>query len=367
MNRGIIVSVILLFSALQVGALGVWNQRVGIDLGTRNSIVVKNSLGKVEVLSNVPSAVCYNRETGDLICFGDTALQKIGKCPEDIVATRPLKDGVIQSLKSTKSLIQAMFQSAKLSLGSLTHTDMVIGIPCTVKAGDCVAIEKCCKELGASDVLLVKEPIAAAIDAGLNIGGDNVNMVIDIGGGTTDIIAIAQYGALAQEAVTSAGDAMDRAIVDYVREKHHLSIDEETAQEVKCKIGAVWIDAQEDHNLKMEVSGMDMIQQLPRKVTLTTRDIVHALRPAADAILDAAHAVMRKLPQRASGDVADNGILLVGGGALIPGMKEMLEDRFEIPVTIPNDPLLSVARGIGKILGDYDTYKKVLRNAADDF
>jgi rod shape-determining protein MreB and related proteins len=374
MKRFLKCSLLLLFCSLHIHGLSFslkpWTQFIGLDLGTRNSVVVNNEGGKVNILSNTPSAVCYYRDSGNLICFGQKALEKIGKCPDDIVAVRPLKDGVIYSLKATNALIQSMLQSAGVKMGRLTKTNMVIGIPCAVKAGDIVAIEKCAKQLGVSDVLLVKEPIAAAIDAGLAIGGDIVHMVIDIGGGTTDILAIAQYGALSQEAITIAGDAMDKAIVDYIREHFRLSIDEETAQEVKCKIGAVYLDETEeaeDRNLKMEVSGMDILQQIPRKITVSTRDIIAALKGCTDAILDATHSVMRKLPQRASGDVAKNGILLVGGGAIVPGMKEMLEQRFGIPVTVPNEPLLAIARGIGKILGDFENYKKVLTNAADDF
>ncbi len=365
-----------LFLALTITQLhafsmpSLWTQLVGLDLGTRNSIVVLNTEGKVQLVSNHPSAVCYYRDTGDLICYGQSALEKIGKSPEDIVAVRPLQNGVIYSLKSTHALIKAMLSDAGISVGPLTGMKMVIGIPCGVNAGDCVAIEKCARALGAQDVLLVKEPVAAAVDAGLNIGGDRVNMVIDIGGGTTDIIAVAQYGTLAQSAVTIAGDAMDKAILDYVRAQFQLSIDEETAQYVKCKIGAVYLDEgddAEDKNLKLEIAGMDMLQQIPRKITISTRDIVAALQQCSDQILDAAHAVMRQLPHRASGDVAQSGILLVGGGALIPGMKEKLEQRFGVPVTVPNEPLTSVARGIGKILGDFDTYQRVLSDASDDF
>ena len=362
---------LLVLSSLSLQGIpkpSLWTQLIGLDLGTRNSIVVKNEAGKVEIRSNTPSAVCYHRDSGDLICFGQAALEKIGKCPEDIIAVRPLKDGVIYSLKATSVLLRSMLQAAQIKLGILTKTRMVIGIPCAVKAGDWVAIDKCARELGVSEVLLVKEPIAAAIDSALPIGGDRVFMVIDIGGGTTDIIAIVQYGSLAQEAITTAGDAMDKLIVDYVREQFRLSIDEETAQEVKCEIGAVSLDEDdEDRNKKMEISGTDILQQIPRKLTISTRDIVKALQPSTDAILDAAHSVMRQLKQRAAGDIAQNGILLVGGGALLPGMKEALEKRFEITVTIPNEPLLAVARGIGKILGDFDTYRKVITDAANDF
>ncbi len=343
-----------------------WTQLIGLDLGTRNSIVVKNEAGKVEIRSNTPSAVCYNRDSGDIICFGQLALEKIGKCPEGIIAVRPLKDGVIHSLKATNVLLRSMLQAAQIKMGALTKTRMVIGIPCAVKDGDLVAIEKLVRELGVADVLLVKEPIAAAIYAGLPIGGDSGYMVIDIGGGTADIIVITQYGTLAQEAIITAGDAMDIAIVDYVRDHFHLLIDEETAQEVKCEIGSVYLEEDdEDKNKKMEIAGTDILQQIPRKLTISTRDIVKALQPSADKILDAVHGVMRQLKQRAAGDIAKNGILLVGGGALLPGMKEKIEKRFEITVTIPNEPLLAVARGIGKMLGDFETYKNVITNAAD--
>jgi|GEM_PF-229584 len=373
MKRFFAYTLFLTLIVVQIHALSMptfWTQLVGLDLGTRNSIVVLNAEGKVQLVSNHPSAVCYYRDTGNLICYGQCALEKIGKCPEEIVAVRPLQNGVIYSLKSTHALIEAMLKDAQISTGALTSMKMVIGIPCGVNAGDCVAIEKCAHALGAQDVLLVKEPIAAAIEAGLDIGGDRVSMVIDIGGGTTDIIAVAQYGTLAQSAITIAGDAMDKAILDYVRAQFKLSVDEETAQYVKCKIGAVYLDEaddSEDKNLKLEIAGMDMLQQIPRKISISTRDIVNALQQCTEQILDATHAVMRKLPQRASGDVANNGILLVGGGALIPGMKERLEQRFGVPVTIPNEPLVSVARGIGKILGDFDTYRRVLSDASDDF
>lgn len=342
-----------------------WSQDIGLDLGTRNSILVIKQEGKVSILSNVPSAVAYYRNTGNLICFGEEAIRKIGKSPEEVVAVRPLKDGVIYSLKSTRAFIEGMIKSASIKMGRMTKTRMVIGIPCAVKAGDRVAIEKCARQLGATDVLLIKEPIAAAINADLPIGGDEVHMVIDIGGGTTDIIAIAQYGALAQEAPTVAGDAMDKAIVDYIRETFHLSIDEETAQEVKCSIGAIY-KVDEDKVRKMEVGGMDLFHQKPRTITVSTNDIVAALKGCAETILNATHSVLRALKDRAAADVSRNGILLVGGGALIPGMKEIMENEFGIKVTIPSDPLLAVAFGIGKVLGDFETYKRVISNAGDD-
>jgi rod shape-determining protein MreB len=370
MNKKLIIFLgLLLLSIPLLNALSLkpLTRYYGIDLGTSNSIVVVCEEGKVRILSNTPSAVAYYRDSGNVICIGQRAREKIGKSPEEIIAVRPMKDGVIYSLKSTKALIQGMLRSAGITLHSyLTKNNMVIGIPCAVKAGDRVAIEKCVRQLGASDVLLVKEPIAAAIQEGLNVGGDEAHMVIDIGGGTTDIIVIAQYGALSQEAITVAGDAMDKAIVSYVREKFHLSIDEETAQEVKVSIGAVYID-HEDKNRKMDISGMDLLHQKPRKITISTQDIITALRPLADAILEAAHGVLRKLPARAAGDIARTGILLVGGGALVPGMKELVEQHFGLMVTVPSDPLLSIAQGIGKILGDFDTYKRVISNASDDF
>ncbi len=358
---------LLSFGQIKSWSLKPWSQDIGLDLGTRNSIAVINEGGKVKVISNTPSAVAYERDSGTLICIGQKALEKIGKSPDNIIACRPMKDGVINDAKAAKALINGMLKEAEFKMGRLTKTRMVVGIPCAVKDGDRVIIEKCVRKLGVSEVLLVKEPIAAAINSGLNIGGNEALMVFDIVGGTTDIIVIAQYGSLSQEAITVAGDAMDRAIVDYIREHFRLSIDEETAQQIKVEIGAVYID-DEDQIRKMEVSGMDLLEQKPRKIVLSTKEIIEALRPCVEAILNAAHGVVRELPDRAAGDIARNGILLVGGGAMVPGMKELVEQRFGgLIVTVPAEPILAVSMGIGKILGDFNNYKKVITNAADDF
>ncbi len=348
------------------------SSNLGIDLGTRNTVLVtydKND-GTVHQLAEAVSAVCYEVKSGDLICIGQDAAAKIGRCPSDRRAERIIQNGNIADLAGTTAFLEGLFKQANYKFGYTGNPLLLVGVPGVVNAGDTLSIREAAKNLGfiADKVKVVREPIAAAVGEGLPVDGDNASMVIDIGGGTTDIVVVSQNGILSRSVkpFNVAGDEMDRCIVNYVLEKFKVIISPETAEEVKRTIGVVSLD-ENDKDQSTLVYGQDPLTRLPKEIQLTQEDMVKALNNNIEQIIEEAHEVLGRVNDRAAGNVKKNGILLVGGGALLPGMKRRIEAALDIKVILPADPLHSVSKGLGIILGNLDRYERLLHTPGSSF
>ncbi len=355
------------------------SHNIGLDLGTRNSILVTNIDGKVQHLSEEVSAVCFNTRSGEVVCLGQSAIDKIGKCPPGRFAQRVIQNGNIADLNGTRAFLDGMFALAKYQVG-YNNPKIVFGVPGVVDAGATLSIREAAKSFGFKEknIFVVREPVAAAIAEGLPIEGDNASMVVDIGGGTCDIVVLSQFGVLekSKKPFTIAGDEMDKAIVDYLFNVYKLEISPETAEQVKREFGTVYLDTEVQGTDNQSIStvddtykvwGKDPLTKLPKAVTLSKKDMVEALDGCARMIVNEAHEVLARCEDRAQADVAKNGILLVGGGALVPGMQKRLQIGLGVKVNIPTDPLHSVANGIGKILGDLKHYSPILHRPGESF
>ena len=349
---------------------------LGIDLGTRNTILVTNDGGKVVRLTEAVSAVCFDTKTNDIICMGQLAIDKIGKCPPGRRAERVIQNGNIADLAGTKAFLDGLFKQAGYKVG-YNRPKILFGVPGVVDAGATLSIERAATQLGfkAGNIKVVREPVAAAVAEKLPIEGDHASMVIDIGGGTCDIVVLSQFSILQKslKPFVVAGDEMDKAIVDYMFKEHQVEISPETAEEVKREIGAAYVDAPEEGEPGvatpdgMSVYGKDLYTKLPKEIKVTKHDIARAMNGCVRLIIAEAKDVLGRCEDRAAGDVKKNGILLVGGGALIPGMAKRLEIGLGIKVNIPHDPLHSVANGIGMMLDKMDYYAPLIHSPGESF
>lgn len=325
---------------------------LAIDLGTANTLVFARGRG---VVISEPSIVAINKATNNVEAVGKDAKQMLGRTPGNIVAIRPMRDGVIANFEVAEKMLQHFIRKAHNGR-SWVSPRVVIGIPSGITQVERRAVEDSAYRAKASEVYLVEEAVAAAIGAGLPITEPHGNIVVDIGGGTTDIAVISLGGIVYSRAVRTAGDAMDDAISEFVKRKYNLLIGERTAEEIKIQLGSAFAF---DESHEMEVRGRNLVEGVPRTITIRDLEVREALDPAVSSIVEAVRVALERTPPELSADIIDRGIVLTGGGALLRNFDKRLTAETGLPVSIAEDPLSSVVLGAGKMLSDFALLKRV--------
>ncbi|RHW36351.1 MreB/Mrl family cell shape determining protein [Neobacillus notoginsengisoli] len=321
------------------------NAEIGIDLGTANILVYSKNKG---IALNEPSVVAIDTETKTVLAVGKEAKEMIGKTPGKIVAIRPLKDGVIADYDVTTELLTHIMRKASKKIGlSIRKPDVVVCTPSGSTSVERRAIHDAVRNAGAKKIHLIEEPVAAAIGAGMPVDEPVANVIVDIGGGTTEVAIISFGGVVACHSIRVAGDRLDEDIIKHVRNEYNVLIGERTAELIKMEIGYALVDHQE---LKLEIRGRDLVTGLPKTITLSSYEIREALREPLLQILEAIRATLEDCPAEMSGDIVDRGVIITGGGALMKGMEEWLSKEIFVPVHVAEEPLESVAIGTGKAL-----------------
>lgn len=317
---------------------------IGIDLGTASILVYVKGKG---VVLKEPSVVAYDRDTNKIVAIGEEARLMLGRTPGNIVAIRPLRQGVISDYTITEKMLKYFIQKAVGRSYFGRRPRISVCVPSQVTEVEKKAVEDATYSAGAREVAIIEEPIAAAIGAGIDISRPCGNMIVDIGGGTTDIAVISLGGTVVSTSIKIAGDDFDDALVRYMRKKHSLLIGERTAEDIKIKIGSAYPRAEV---ATMEVRGRNLLTGLPKTVTVTSEETEEALRDATAQIVDAVHSVLEKTPPELAADIADRGIVLTGGGSLLQGLEELIESKTGINTMTAEDPMTAVAIGTGKFI-----------------
>ena len=331
-----------------------WNYLSGdmaIDLGTANTLIY---LKGQDIVIDEPSIVARNSRTGQIIAVGDDAKEMLGKTHQDIEVIRPLKDGVIANFEVTEGMLQGFIKKVKIS--RIARPRMVIGVPTGITEVEKRAVKDSAERANAREVDRIGEPVAAATGIGLEIDKPVGSVVVEIGGGTTEIAVIALDGIVTHESVRIGGDEMDEAIVQYFKREHNLLIGERTAENIKCDIGS----AKAVEEVTRAVKGRNLIAGIPKTIEVTSSEIREALRDTVDSIVRSVTASLEETPPELSSDILDRGIILTGGGALLKGLDQRLRDETELPVNVAENPLLTVAYGTGKVLENIEKYASVL-------
>lgn len=316
---------------------------IGIDLGTASILVYAKGKG---IVLKEPSVVAYDKDNNKIRAVGEEARQMIGRTPGNIVAVRPLRQGVISDYEVTEKMLK-YFISKAIGKRAFRKPRISICAPSGITEVEKKAVEEATYQAGAREVHIIEEPIAAAIGAGIDITIPFGNMIVDIGGGTTDVAVISLGGTVVSTSIKLAGDDFDDAIMRHVRKKHNLMIGERTAEDIKIQIGTVYSSPQPK---SMEVKGRDTIMGLPKSVTLTSEEIKEALRDATTQIMETIHSVLEKTPPELAADVAERGIVLTGGGALLGGLEELIEEETGINTIVADNPAQVVAIGTGQYM-----------------
>ncbi len=332
---------------------------IGIDLGTANTLVYLRGHG---IVVNEPSVVAVNQKTGRIVAVGVAAKDMIGRTPSHIIAIRPLVDGVISDFEVTEEMISYLVKKAELYSKKMLGPRVVVGVPSGVTNVEIRAVRDATKNAGAREVYIVEEPMAGAIGIRLPVHDPVGSMIIDIGGGTTDIAVISLGGIVRSKNLKIAGDKLNNDIISYIRNEFKILIGEKTAEYIKISVGAVVVG----EPLETTIRGRDLITGLPREVVITDSDIRESMNSSIDLLLEAAKEVLEITPPEILSDVMNRGIHLVGGGALIKGLDKLLSETLKIPVYIAEDPLTAIARGTGIILEELDKYQDVLIQNEDE-
>ncbi len=335
------------------GLLGRFGRDMGVDLGTANTLVYVRRVG---IVLREPSVVAKRVDTGQILAVGEEAKRMIGRTPGDIVATRPLRDGVIADFDTTASMLQYVLKRA--ANGRMwIRPRVVVGIPSGCTEVEKRAVIDATLQAGARDAYLIEEPMAAAIGAGLPVSEPIGSMVCDIGGGTTEVAVIALGGIVTSKSIRVAGDEMDEAIIQYSRRAYNLLIGERSAEEIKIAIGSAFPVREEN---AVDVRGRDLVSGLPRTVRMTSSEIREAMAEPVQQIVDAVKQTLERTPPELAADIVDRGIILAGGGALLRGIDRLLAEETGMPVSLTEDPLGAVVMGTGRALEEIETLKKVL-------
>lgn len=324
---------------------------IGIDLGTANVIVYVRGKG---VVTSDPSVVAIDQETNRVLAVGEEARQMIGRTPGNIVAIRPLKDGVIADYQVTETMLKRYIQRV-CGRRPLLKPRVVICVPSGVTSVEKRAVLEAAMQAGAKQVYLISEPMAAAIGAGLQVAEASGNMLVDIGGGTTDVAVISLGGEVISDSIRIAGDKFDDAIVRYVRREYNLLIGERTAEMCKVELGSVY---NPDPDRKMEIRGRDAVTGLPRTVEINQVQVAAALDESVRAIIQTVRTVLEKTPPELSSDIMEKGVVLTGGGALLEGFTQLLSAETGIPAHLADEPMSCVAIGTGRVLESLDKMKE---------
>jgi len=342
-----------------VGLFNLISNDIGIDLGTANTLVFVRGQG---IVLNEPSVVAIERVSGKVVAIGSAAKEMLGRTPGEIVAIRPLRDGVIADFEITEKLL-ADFIKRVVRHRYLMKPRIVISVPSGITEVEKRAVRDSAENAGAREVYLIQEPMAAAIGVGLPVNQPSGTMIIDIGGGTSEIAVIALNGIVSNISIRIAGDEMNEAIIMYLRKNYNLLIGELTAEELKIKIGSAFPMEQE---MSQDVKGRDLIAGVPKSITLSSVQVREALTEPIDAIIEAVRQSLEQTPPELASDILERGIVLTGGGGLLRGLDKRLREETNLPVYTADDPLTCVARGTGKVLEDMQGYNKVLIRARRD-
>jgi rod shape-determining protein MreB len=325
---------------------------LAIDLGTANTLVYANGRG---IVVNEPSIVAINKINGEVEAVGQQAKEMLGRTPGNIVAIRPMKDGVIADFKVTERMLSYFILKAH-GRKVLVHPRIVIGVPSEITQVEKRAVIDSAYRSKASEVYLVEQALVSAIGAGLSVSEPSGNMVVDIGGGTTDVAVISFSGIVYSSSVRVAGNEMDNAIMQHLKRKYNLLIGERTAEAIKIQIGSAY---PLDKPLTMEIKGRNLIEGIPKTLTLDDREIREALAESVAAIVNQIRVALEHTPPELSADISDRGIILTGGGALLKNLDQRIREETGLPVSIAEDPLASVVLGTGKMLTDFKTLRRV--------
>ena len=332
-----------------MGLFSFLTREVAIDLGTANSIVICND----KVVVDEPSIVAVDRATNKIIAVGKKAMQMDGKTHEGIKTIRPLRDGVIADFDKANDMIRELIRMINIKKTIIPPSlKMVICIPSGITNVEERAVRDAAEQAGAKDVRLIHEPMAAAIGIGIDVLQPVGNMIIDIGGGTTDVAVISLGGSVVSTSIKVAGDKFDEAIVKYIKKKHNVMIGERTAEDLKINIGCVYPKIQDT---EMDIRGRDLVTGLPKTITVKSSEMMEALEEPAMLIVDAVHATLEKTPPELAADISDRGIYMTGGGCLVDGLDKLLQQQTGINVMIAEDAVSCVALGTGKALDNLDT------------
>ncbi len=325
---------------------------VAIDLGTANTLIWMKGKG---IVLNEPSIVAFDRNTKHIIAIGREAQSMVGKTHKDIKIIRPLRDGVIADFEIAEGMIRAYIR--KVSMSWQPARRVVVCVPSGITEVEKRAVRDSCEHAGAKEVHLIAEPMAGAIGIGLNVHEPVGNMIVDIGGGTTEIAVIALSGIVSDVSIRKAGDQMTQSIVQYFRRSHNILIGERTAEMIKCGVGSA-ISLEDE--MEIEVKGRDLVSGIPKMITVSSVDIREAIGEVVSEIVNAVLSLLERTPPELASDIYDRGIMLSGGGGLLKGLDERLRRETSLPVHIAEDPLTAVARGTGKVLENLAEYSSVL-------
>ena len=326
-------------------------RRVGIDLGTTNILFYVPGKG---IIINEPSVAALDAVDNKIMALGKEAKEMLGRTPESIIASHPLRDGVIANFKITQQMIKFFLDKISGRV-RLIKPDIMVAAPAGITSTERRAVIDACLQAGAKEAFIIKEPIAAALGAGIPIASSSGNMIIDIGGGSTEVAVIALGDIVAYSSVRVAGDKVDVAISDYIRKKYKLIIGEQTAEVVKIKIGSV---QPLKKSLTMEVSGSNTISGLPESVIVTSEDVAEAVKEPMSEILAAVKSVLQKTPPELASDVMDKGMVITGGGAMLRNIDQLLTKITGVPCQVAEEPILCVAKGTGIAVENLDAFKK---------
>ena len=334
---------------------------MGIDLGTANTLIYVKGSG---IVLNEPSVIAVEKKTEKTLAVGQEAKNMLGKAPARIAVVRPLQDGVISDFDRTADMLKSFLETA-LKVKRIRNFRVVVGVPSGVTEVEKRAVEEIVRQMGASEVFILEEPMAAAIGAGMPVDGTNGCMIADIGGGTTDVAIIALGGVVVSTSIRHAGDKMNEAIVQYMRKRHSLLIGEQTAEELKVNIGCAMLDEDENGNeiiQSMNARGRDILSGLPKTLPVTNKDIMIALEESVGIIVDAIKATIEKAPPEIAADVAECGMLLSGGGGMIHNLDKVIKKRTGMDVAVAENAFEAVAEGTGRSLEDIEKLKIYAQN-----
>jgi rod shape-determining protein MreB len=327
-------------------------KNIGIDLGTANTIVFVAGKG---IVFREPSVVAKNIHTGEILSVGEEAFQMLGRTPGTIVASRPMKEGVIADYDTTVAMMKYFIKKA--TGNAFIKPYVMVCVPSGVTEVEKRAVLDATRTAGAKEAFIIEEPFAAAVGAGLPVHAPTGNMVVDIGGGTTDVATISLGGIVTSRSSTAGGDRMDEAIIQFIRKKYGLLIGERTAENIKITIGCADIEKAASYG-SMEIRGRDMVNGLPKTLEIHAEDIAVAINDVVENIILSVREVLEETPPEISADVIDHGIVLTGGGALLKNIAEVISAEAEVPVFIANDPLDCVSIGTGETLKNINVYKR---------
>lgn len=341
--------------------MNIFSRKIGIDLGTSNTLV---HVPKKGIVLNEPTVVAVTIDDNKVVAVGSEAKDMLGRTPETIVASRPMKDGVIADYRVTEAMLR-YFISKALGGVRFFRPEVMIAVPAGISSTERRAVEDAAKQAGSKATYIIKEPVAAAIGAGIPIADASGNMIIDIGGGTTEVAIISLGGIVASDSVRVAGNKLDLAISEYIRKKHGLAIGERTAEDIKIRIGNAMLPAEDsDETIEtMDIRGRDMVAGLPKNITVTSTEVTEAIQDELREIILAIKNVLQETPPELSADVMDKGMVLSGGGALLKNLDKLVAKITGVPCYVSEDPLLNVARGTGVALDNLESYKRSILSA----